>query len=377
MAPSILSFKMELKENYHRNKPFYRRGQSKKKATQQTVKIGTFVQTSASDEISEFSNGSCPEISCRAAKEKEANDYSEDEDSDDDIMSRVESVVAAAAKIKKRMSETGTTVEKTRRPLQTLQEDGDGNGRSKMTKLPKTVAITREEDTTMNEEVSRLYSSCSQLSALDFPLGNDTSSEIQALANQADLLAPSQHLANDPQVNKTEETVTQLLNELSKQLALVRALTNRNEDAMRKISSFEQLVREKDQEIEESNYYNEMNDCANEKLLKFASERYEKQLNEQQQRVANLMTIIQRQQVGQDDCVYSLIREKCMLQKELSILKRHFNEEALMDKQHLKRVQCAVAVTALVSTYVGLFAGLDYFLYTAPFYFLFIFFVVA
>ena len=368
---------MELKENYHRNKPFYRRGQSKKKATQQTVKIGTFVQTSASDEISEFSNGSCPEISCRAAKEKEANDYSEDEDSDDDIMSRVESVVAAAAKIKKRMSETGTTVEKTRRPLQTLQEDGDGNGRSKMTKLPKTVAITREEDTTMNEEVNRLHSSCSQLSALDFPLGNDTSSEIQALANQADLLAPSQHLANDPQVNKTEETVTQLLNELSKQLALVRALTNRNEDAMRKISSFEQLVREKDQEIEESNYYNEMNDCANEKLLKFASERYEKQLNEQQQRVANLMTIIQRQQVGQDDCVYSLIREKCMLQKELSILKRHLNEEALMDKQHLKRVQCAVAVTALVSTYVGLFAGLDYFLYTAPFYFLFIFFVVA
>lgn len=366
---------MVLKENYHGNKPIYRR--AKKKAIQQTVKIGTFVQTSASDEISEFSNGSCPEISYRATKEKEVvNDYSEDEDSDDDIMSRVESVVAAAAKIKKRMGETGTTIEKTRRPLQTLQEDGDSNGRSKMTKLPKTVAITREEDTTMNEEVSRLHSSCSQLSALDFPLG-DASSEIQALANQADLLAPSQHLANNSQVNKTEETVTQLLNELSKQLVLVRALTNRNEDAMRKISSFEQLVREKDREIEESNYYNEMNDCANEKLLKFASERYEKQLNEQKQRVANLITIIQRQQVGQDDCVYSLIREKCMLQKELSILKRHLNEEALMDKQHLKRVQCAVAVTALVSTYVGLFAGLDYFLYTAPFYFLFVFFVVA
>ena len=364
-TPDHLTFKMALKkENYYGNKPVCRRA---RKATHQGVKIGDFVQTTGSDEISEFSNG---------FEEKEVNGYSEDEDSDDDIMSRVESVVAAAAKIKRRrIGETGMTVEKTRRPLETLQEVGHDNGRSKMTKLPKTVAITREEET-IHEEVSRLHSSSSQLSALDF-LGDDTSSEIQALANQADLLAASQHLANDPRVNKTEETVIQLLDELSKQSGLVRALTSQNEDAMRKISSFEQLVREKDQEIEDGNYYNEMNDCANEKMLKFASERYEKQLNEQQQRIANLITIIQRQQVGQDDCVYSMIREKCMLQKELSILKRHLNEEALMDKQHLKRVQCAVAVTALVATYVGLLAGLDSFLYTAPFYFLFVFFVLA
>eukprot|EP00984_Skeletonema_dohrnii_P028627 scaffold18678_cov67-Skeletonema_dohrnii-CCMP3373.AAC.1 len=132
---------MVLKENcYDVNKPplVYRRA---KKATHaQAVKIEDFVvQTSRSDEISELS----------AQFEERDGYYSEDEDSDnDDIMSRVESVVATAAKIKKRMGKLGpTAVEKTRRPLQNLQQEG--NGRSinldrKVSKLQKTVALTRE-----------------------------------------------------------------------------------------------------------------------------------------------------------------------------------------------------------------------------------------
>ena len=362
---------MVLKENcYDVNKPplVYRRA---KKATHaQAVKIEDFVvQTSRSDEISELS----------AQFEERDGYYSEDEDSDnDDMMSRVESVVATAAKIKKRMGKPGpTVVEKTRRPLQKLQQEDNvrsTNLDKKGSKLPKTVALTREENS-INAEVSRLHSSCSHLSALDL-LGDDTSSEIQALADQANLLVPTQHQLNDPQGNKTEEIIL-LVKELAKQSVMVRALTSHNEDAMRQISSFEQLVREKDQEIEDSKYYNEMNDCANKRLLTFATERHERQFNEQQQRVANLVKIIQRQQLGGSEHVNSLIREKCMLQEELSIVKRHLNEEALLDKQHLKRVQCAVAVTALVSAYVALAVGLDSYVYIAPFYFLFVFFVVA
>jgi len=362
---------MVLKENcYDVNKPplVYRRA---KKATHaQAVKIEDFVvQTSRSDEISELS----------AQFEERDGYYSEDEDSDnDDIMSRVESVVATAAKIKKRMGKLGpTAVEMTRRPLQKLQQEGNGRSTKldkKVSKLPKTVALTREENS-INAEVSRLHSSCSHLSALDL-LGDDTSSEIQALADQANLLVPTQHQLHDPQGNKTEEIIL-LVKELAKQSVMVRALKSHNEDAMRQISSFEQLVREKDQEIEDSKYYNDMNDCANKRLLTFATERHERQLNEQQQRVANLVKIIQRQQLGGSEHVNSLIREKCMLQEELSIVKRHLNEEALLDKQHLKRVQCAVAVTALVSAYVALAVGLDSYVYIAPFYFLFVFFVVA
>ena len=274
----------------------------------------------------------------------------------------------------------GTAVEKARRPLQKLV-DQEANGRStnleekKFPKLPKSVALKRE-DNGMNEEVSQLHSSCSHLSGLDF-LGDETSSEIQALADQADLLAPAQHLAKDAQVNKAEEIVMLLLKELSKQSVMVRALNSHNEDAMKKICFFEQLVREKDQELEDCKYYNEMNDCANKKMLDFAGERYEKQLNEQKQRVANLVAIIQRQQIGESEYVDSLIREKCLLQKELLLVKKYLAEEASSDKQHLKRVKIAIAAIALVSACVGFAAGLDSFLYVAPFYFLFVFFVVV
>ncbi len=334
------------------NKPVVLRAKAKKAPAHALENFVIQTQASRSDEISEFSN---------EFEERQNNSYSEDEDSDDDMASRVESVVAVASRIKRRMCKPGTAVEKARMPLQKLQHEANGrstNLEEKLPKLPKSVALTREEN------------------GLDF-LGDDTSSEIQALADQADLLAPAQRLAKDTQVNKAEETVMLLLNELSKQSVMVRALTSHNEDAMKKICFFEQLVREKDQELEDSKYYNEMNDCANKKMLNFAGEKYEKQLNEQQQRVANLVAIIQRQQIGESEYVNSLIREKCLLQKELLLVKKYLAEEASTDEQHLKRVQCAVAVIALVSAYVGLAAGLDSFLYVAPFYFLFVFFVVV
>lgn len=366
---------MELKENYDVNKPFFKRaGRAKKAAPAHALEIGGFVvqtQASHSDEISEFSND---------FEENQNSGYNEDEDSDDDMTSGVESVVAVASRIKRRMGKQGTAVEKARRPLQKLV-DQEANGRStnleekKFPKLPKSVALKREENG-MNEEVSQLHSSCSHLSGLDF-LGDETSSEIQALADQADLLAPAQHLAKDAQVNKAEEIVMLLLKELSKQSVMVRALNSHNEDAMKKICFFEQLVREKDQELEDCKYYNEMNDCANKKMLDFAGERYEKQLNEQKQRVANLVAIIQRQQIGESEYVDSLIREKCLLQKELLLVKKYLAEEASSDKQHLKRVKIAIAAIALVSACVGFAAGLDSFLYVAPFYFLFVFFVVV
>lgn len=327
------------------------------------VKIEDFVvQTSRSDEISEFSNRSAQYLHKDTV-------YNEEEDCDDDMLSRVESVVAAAAKIKKNNGKKGTmaaptAAEKTRRPLQKLPQEVNGRSADldkKMSMLPKTEAWTHEKNG-KNAEFRRLPSA--------FDLGDDTSSEIQALADQAKLLGPTQHLVEGHQANKMEETVMVLVKELTKQSVI-------NEDAMRQISSFEQLVREKDQELEDSRYYNEMNDCANKRMLTFASERYEKQLNEQQQRVANLIKIIQRQQLGGSEYVNSLIREKCMLQKELSLMKMHLNEEALLYKQHLKRVQCAVAVTALISAYVALAIGLESFLYIAPFYFLFVFFVVV
>ena len=343
---------MVLKENCDVNKPPPRRT---KKATHY-AHVNCIVQTSRSDKISEFSNES-------------GGGYSEDEeDSDDDILnSRISSVVAAAVMIKKKMGKPGTAsptaIEKTRRPLQKLQQAR--NGRS--VKQPETHTHTQEEKS-MNE-MSRLQSSCSHhlTSALD--LGDDTSSEIQALVNQSNLLAPTQHWVTNN--NKTDETVVLLVKDLT-------ALTSQNEDAMRQIRRFEQLLCDKDQELEDSRFYNDMNDCANKRMLAFASERFNKQLNEEKQRVANLIKIIQRQQLGGSEYVNQLTGEKCMLQKEMYLMKMNLNEEALLDKQHLKRLHCVVVVTALISAYVALATGLiESFLYIAPFYFLFVLFVIV
>jgi hypothetical protein len=341
---------MVLKENCDVNKPpSY--GQSKKATHSHSVKFEDLVvQTSRSQE---FSNGSTQYLHKHTV-------YSDDEDCDDDMLSRVESVVAVAAKMKKKRQEqwlrAPTAAERKRRPLQELQQEFNG----RTTDLGKKVSKLQENG---------VYAELRLLPAT-FDRGDDTSSEIQALIDQAKLLAPTQHLVEGHQADKTEETVMVLVKELTKQSII-------NEDAMRQISFFEQLVREKDQELEDSTYYNQMNDCANKRMLTFASERYEKQLNEQQQRVANLIKIVQRQQLGGSEFVNSWIREKCILQKELSLMKMYLNEEAVLDKKHLKRVQCAVAVTALVSAYVALAIELESFLYIAPFYFLFVFFAVV
>lgn len=336
-------------ENRHVNKPFFRRAGAKKQAPKNhQVKVeDVVVQTMRSDEISEFSNSSAPPFIQTGFL------YSDDEDTDDDISSRVESVVAAAEKIKQRMGKQQSTkvkrtkvVENTRRPLQNMQKE-----------------LVKPPPLAENKELHKLHSSL-----LPSKFGDDTSNEIQALVEQANLLAPTQ------QQGKTneEESVMFLKNELTKQSAFLRSLT-------KQISLLENLLCEKDQELEDNRYYNEMNDRANKKLLIYSDEKYDKVVKENEERVSNLMKIIQRQLLGETEFATSLMREKNLLEKELAALTMHLNEEAMLDKQHLKRAQCAVVVAAIVSAYVALVIGLESFpfLYTAPFYFMFVFFVIA
>ena len=276
-------------------------------------------------------------------------------DSDDDMNDRVESVLAAAVKTKKKI---GTA----RKPLQQLQQS---------TRTEKKVTKLQHAENSMSAEVNRLLSIC--LCAED-----NTSSEIHELAARASALAPTEHQTEDDQTSDVEETVMLLLKELMKQSAMVTAVAAENEDAMRQIFLFEQIIREKDKELGDLKHYNEMNDCANKRMLTFASERYEEQLKVQRTRVASLIEIIQRQQFGGSEYVNSLIREKCILERKLSKMKLYLEEEALSDKQHLKRVQCVVVVVALVSSYIALATGLlDSFLYIAPCYFIFVFFAIV
>src|SRR6056300_1421236 len=86
-------------ENRHVNKPFFRRAGPKKQASKNhQVKVeDVVVQTMRSDEISEYTNSSAPPFIQTDFL------YSDDEDTDDDIMSRVESVRTAAEKIKQKI----------------------------------------------------------------------------------------------------------------------------------------------------------------------------------------------------------------------------------------------------------------------------------
>lgn len=336
-------------ENCHVNKPFFRRAGPKKQASKNHhVRVeDVVVQTMRSDEISEFSNTSAPPFIQTGGFL-----YSDDEDTDDDIMSRVDSVRIAAEKIKQKMGKQQSTqvkrtkvAENPRRPLQNMQQQ------------------VKPPPVTENKELHPLHSSL-----LPSKFGEDTSNEIKALLDKANLLVPTQ------QQGKTNEgeTVMFLKSELTKQSAFLRLQT-------KQISLLEDLLREKDQELEDNRYYNEMNDSANKKLLKYSDEKYEKVVKENEERVSNLMKIIQRQLLGETEFATSLMREKNLLEKELAALTMHLNEETMLDKQHLKRAQCAVVVAAIVSAFVALAIGLDSFpfLYTAPFYFLFVFFAIA
>lgn len=152
-------------------------------------------------------------------------------------------------------------------------------------------------------------------------------------------------------IKELVEKNAQLQDCLASQTNLTNSLTIMNHDALQSISSLTELIGEKENALEEMANFVDMNNQANEKILTHMTEKYKLQLHENEACIQNLFNIIQRQNFGESEYFRKLLREKEVLQMELTAMKLkmvgHHHRRQLFSQFDLIALATTVILTFL------------------------------
>eukprot|EP00579_Thalassiosira_antarctica_P013559 CAMPEP_0201936000 /NCGR_PEP_ID=MMETSP0903-20130614/36627_1 /ASSEMBLY_ACC=CAM_ASM_000552 /TAXON_ID=420261 /ORGANISM="Thalassiosira antarctica, Strain CCMP982" /LENGTH=487 /DNA_ID=CAMNT_0048476585 /DNA_START=34 /DNA_END=1494 /DNA_ORIENTATION=+ len=144
---------------------------------------------------------------------------------------------------------------------------------------------------------------------------------------------------------KHEQENTKLLESLVSQRGLIDSLKSLNIEPAQTICSLMHLIGEKDTALAAMSHFNDMNNCANRKLLAHANEKHQGEMRKHKLRTKNLYSLISLQ-----------LREKLVLQRELALIKLQMKDGSIeiMDRQYLEEFKFVLATLAILAVLMAL-----------------------
>ena len=111
-------------------------------------------------------------------------------------------------------------------------------------------------------------------------------------------------------------------------------------------------------------HFNDMNNCANRKLLAHANEKHQDGIREHKLRMKNLLSLMSLQ-----------LREKLVHQRELALIKLEMEDGSIeiMNAQYLEEIKFVLASLAILAVLMALVWKHEWFFFISPVYFLFLF----
>ena len=109
--------------------------------------------------------------------------------------------------------------------------------------------------------------------------------------------------------------------------------------------------------------FNEMNECANRKVLARTNEKNEETMRKMESSMKNLHHMLSLK-----------LREKFIYQKELELLKLQFDDATQMNSEQIQEIKFVVTFLLICHLLMGFVWRQEWIFYISPVYFLFILF---
>ena len=155
-------------------------------------------------------------------------------------------------------------------------------------------------------------------------------------------------------LERSEKEISDLQVIAKTQSKRIEYLTGLNDEINNVIASLTDMLYEKEQAIDEWVNFSKMNEEASKKLFQHIGKKHQEEMQETRDKINGLLTIIERQKLGESEYLRVKLKDKDRLQVEFDAMKLRL-DSYLLDDQRLTDVHVIIAVITISSGFLLLF----------------------